>query len=83
MAHLDKSQRQFLIESLTAWLQDKIGDERNEVEFQLANGVSATFTDNLMQPDLAQNGTATLTVRINGGAQHTQALSDDTPSDDL
>ncbi len=76
MADLSTTQRHFIIESLSAWLRDKIADERNQVDFELASGVAAIFGDNLMQPELAQNGTATLTVRINGGARHTQALED-------
>ncbi len=75
MGHLDAKRRQFLIESLSAWLREKIGDERNAVEFELASGVEAAFGDDLMEPELAQNGTATLTIRINGGARHTQELT--------
>lgn len=77
MSDLDSTQRSFLIESLSAWLREKIGDERNRVDFELASGVEAAFGDDLMQPELAQNGTATLTVRINGGARHTQELAGD------
>ncbi len=71
---MNATQRRFLVESLSAWLREKIGDERNEVAFELVNGVQAGFGDDLMEPDLEYNGTATLTVRINGGAQHTQEL---------
>ncbi len=76
MPSLSASQRRFLIESLSSWLREKIGDEANEVDFEMSAGVEAQFGDDLMQPQLAQNGTATLTVRINGGARHTQALAD-------
>ena len=77
MADLDARQRSFLIDSLSVWLREKIGDEHNRVEFELASGVEAAFGDDLMHPELAQNGTATLTVRINGGARHTQELAAD------
>lgn len=77
MANLDATQRQVLIESLTGWLREKLGDEHNAVDFELVNGTQATFGADLTHPSLDQNGSATLTVRINGGAHDTQAFDDE------
>ncbi len=75
MSHLDPERRDFLIESLSAWLRETIGDATNDVDFELLTGVVAEYGEDLMKPDLAKNGTATLTVRINGGARHTRDLA--------
>ncbi len=74
MADLTPAQRRSLIDALATWLNQKIGDERNNVEVDIATGVTADFAEDLLSPELAQNGTATLTIRINGGARHEQAL---------
>ncbi len=76
MGYPDPSRRRFLIDTLSAWLREQIGDERNSVDYDLAFGVEARFGEDLMAPELRQNRTATLIVRINGGARHTQTLAD-------
>ncbi len=72
MAEMTPAERQSLADALTKWLSEKIRDERNDVECELLAGVRADFTEDLLEPELSQNGTATLTIRINGGARHTQ-----------
>ncbi len=74
MADMTPVERQSLAESLTRWLREKIHDERNDVEYELLAGVTADFTEDLLEPQIAQNGTATLTIRINGGARHAQVI---------
>ncbi len=72
MADLDAAQRQIIIDSLAAWLQENLGNVANDVRFQVLHGVEANYRDDLLEPRLATNGTATLTVLINGGARNTQ-----------
>ncbi len=72
MADLTPAQRRSLIEGLATWLNQKIRDERNQVEVEILSGVTADFAEDLVTPRLSQNETATLTVRINGGARHAQ-----------
>ncbi len=72
MADLTPAQRGSLIEGLATWLNDKIRDERNHVEVEIVSGVTADFAQDLLSPRVSQNETATLTVRINGGARNAQ-----------
>ncbi len=72
MADLTPAQRRSLIDGLATWLNEKIRDERNHVEIEILTGVTADFAEDLLSPRLDQNGTATLTVRINGGARHAE-----------
>ncbi len=74
MTDMTPAERQSLSESLARWLREKIHDERNDVEYELLTGVTADFTEDLLEPQIAQNGTATLTIRINGGARHAQVV---------
>lgn len=76
MANLSPAHREMLITTFSQWLRDKVGDPSNDVEFEIHNGTAVTYGDDLTQPALDQNGSATLTIRINGGAHHTQHLSD-------
>ena len=71
MAELD-GQRQSLIDSLAQWLREYVGNERNDVQVQLLNGVEADYRQDLVEPDLGRNGTMTLTIWINGGARHSR-----------
>ncbi len=66
------AERQLLVDTLSAWIRENVGDERNQVELQLLNGVEADYRDDLVEPSVGRNGTVTLTIRINGGARHTQ-----------
>ncbi len=72
MADMTPAERQALAASLTRWLHQKIRDQGNDVEYELSAGVTADYTEDLLEPQVSQNGSATLTVRINGGARHNQ-----------
>ncbi len=72
MPDMTPAERQALAAALTTWLHDKIRDQANEVVYELNTGITADYTEDLVEPQIAQNGSATLTVRINGGARHNQ-----------
>ncbi len=72
MPDMTPAERQALAAALTRWLHEKIHDQANEVVYELNAGITADYTEDLLEPQITQNGTATLTVRINGGARHNQ-----------
>jgi len=76
MAVLSKAQRELVVEQLSAWMVARVLDQSNDVEFALTSGLHGEMGDDLEPPTPMPNGTWTLVVRINGGAQHTGSFTD-------
>lgn len=77
MARLSEAQRRLVAEQLTAWIRDRIEDQANDVDFAVETGMHLAVEDDLESTRPAPNGSATLVVRINGGARHTLAIGGD------
>ncbi len=77
MGGLSGAQRRVLAEQLVAWVRERVQDEGNEVDFTVENGIDLLVADDLESARPVPNGSATLVVRINGGARHTSALEDE------
>lgn len=75
------AQRRMISERLTQWIHEQICDERNDVEFSVDQGMHLAFGDDLENARPRPNGSATLTVRINGGARNTEGFTDDVGRD--
>ncbi len=81
MARLSASQRRLVAEQLAAWMRERIEDESTDVEFTVENGFHVEMADDLESAHPEPNGTATLVIRINGGAQNTGDLGGDARAD--
>ncbi len=81
MARLSEAQRRLVAEQLTAWIRERIEDEANDVDFAVETGMHLAVEDDLESARPAPNGSATLVVRINGGARRTRGMGDDTRQD--
>ncbi len=77
MARLSETQRRLLAEQLAAWIHDRVEDGSNDVDFTVENGIHVALADDLESARPVPNGSATLVVRINGGARHTHGVADD------
>ncbi len=77
MAGLSETQRRLLAEQLAAWIHDRVEDGANDVAFTVETGIHLLMADDLESARPVPNGSATLVVRINGGARHTQGIGDD------
>jgi len=64
-------------EQLAAWIHERIEDAANEVDFAVENGIHVAVEDDLESLRPSPNGSATLVVRINGGAHHTRGIGGD------
>ncbi len=81
MARLSAAQRRLLAEQLAQWIHERVEDERNDVEFALEHGIHLAIADDLESSWPAPNGSATLVVRINGGARQTRDTGDERHDD--
>ncbi len=81
MARLNRVQRRLLAEQLAAWLHEWIEVETSDVEFTVESGFRVAVADDLASAYREPNGTATLVIRINGGARDTGDLADDARAD--
>ncbi len=77
MGGLSRAQRRVLAEQLAAWVRERVQDEANEVDFTVENGIDLLVGDDLESARPVPNGSATLVVRINGGARQTRGLGDE------
>ncbi len=77
MARLSEMQRRLLAEQLAEWIHERVEDAANDVDFSVENGIHLLLADDLESARPVPNGSATLVVRINGGARHTRGLGDE------
>ncbi len=75
MARFSRAQRRALAEQLAAWMRERVQDESTDVEFTVEHGFHVEVGDDLESAHPRPNGTATLVLRINGGAQNTGDLA--------
>ncbi len=81
MTRLSAAQRRLVAEQLAAWIHERIEDEDNDVAFTVENGIHLAVADDLESLRPSPNGSATLVVRINGGARHTRGFGDEARDD--
>ena len=81
MARLTRTQRRIVIEQLTAWIEEVVGDESNDVDFAVENGMHLALAADLETTRPIPNGSATLVVRVNGGARQTRGVGDEIQED--
>ncbi len=77
MDRLSRAQRRVVAEQLAAWIRERVEDESNDVDFAVENGIHLMLEDDLETTRPVPNGSATLVVRINGGARHTRGIEDE------
>ncbi len=81
MARLSEAQRRLVADQLAAWIRARVEDEGNDVDFAVENGMHLVVEDDLESWRPTPNGSATLVVRINGGARHTEGSGEEARDD--
>lgn len=76
MARLSPAERRLVVEQLSGWLRQVVEGEDNDVDFHIERGMERASADDLESMKIRPNGTATLVVRINGGARETPSAEE-------